>query len=164
MQELSEVDLPSKPLEIRGAILNLEARLKNEPGSFIGDSEVCPLKHTFAPGVYVREIFIPKGTLIVGKLHKHAHPNFLMSGDVSVLTEEGPKRLRGPMSMISPAGTKRVVYAHEDTVWITIHVTKKTSLREIEKHVIAKNYSELPGETEDKILEFYNNVSREEDQ
>jgi quercetin dioxygenase-like cupin family protein len=115
------------------------------------------LKHNFAEGVYVREIFIPKGSLIVGKIHKHSHPNFLMKGEVSVLTEEGPKRLKAPLSMISPAGTKRVVYAHEDTVWITVHVTKKTNLKKIEKDIIAKTYAELP-DADKEVLRFLNQV------
>jgi len=128
----------------RADIMNVEKAISFIPGAFVGDNEHCPLKHTFADGVYVREIFIPKGTLVVGKIHKHSHPNFILSGDVSVATEEGPKRLKGPLSMISPAGTKRVVYAHEDTVWITIHVTNETDLDKIEEEIIAKNYDELP--------------------
>jgi hypothetical protein len=66
-----------------------------------------------------------------------------MSGKVSVLTESGgAETLTGPRSMISPAGTKRVVYAHEDTVWITVHVTEETNLEKIEKEIIAKDYLE----------------------
>lgn len=125
-------------------LLNVEKALRLIPGAIIGDSDYCPLKHTFADGVYIREIFIPKGTLLVGKIHKHSHPNFLLKGDVSVATEEGPKRLQAPLSMVSPAGTKRVVYAHEDTVWITVHVTDKKDLCEIEEEIIAKTYDELP--------------------
>lgn len=143
--------------QIRKNIMMLEAKMRQRPDVIIGDSPLFPLKHNFADGVYVREIFIPKGSLIVGKIHKHSHPNFLMKGDVSVLTEEGPKRLKAPLSMISPAGTKRVVYAHEDTVWITIHVTNKKNLKKIEKEIIAKNYAELPG-AENKILDFVNQV------
>ncbi len=146
--------------EIRKNIMTLESKMRQHPDVIIGDSPQFPLKHTFSDGCYVREIFIPKGSLIVGKIHKHSHPNFLMKGDVSVLTEEGPKRLKAPLSMISPAGTKRVVYAHEDTVWITIHVTNKKNLKKIENEIIAKTYSELPNEKKE-LLEFYNEVKGE---
>ena len=72
----------------------------------IGDSDNCPLTHKFAPGVYVREIFIPAGMCVVGKIHKHAHPNFLLKGKVIVITEQGGRELlEAPLSMISPAGT-----------------------------------------------------------
>lgn len=143
--------------KIRKDIMNLESKVRNMPSALIGDNDHCPLKHSFADGIYVREIFIPKGTLIVGKIHKHAHPNFLLRGEVSVMTEEGPQRLKAPLSMISPAGTKRVVYAHEDCVWVTCHATNKINLRKIEKEVIAKSYAELPN-ADKKILEFVNEV------
>lgn len=147
------MDIVSKKEVSREHIVALERAIRELPGAIIGDDETCPLKHSFAPGVYVREIFIPKGMLIVGKLHKHAHPNFLMSGDVSVATEEGVKRIKGPCSMISPAGTKRVVFAHEDTVWITVHVTQETDLAKIEEEVIAKSYDELPHTKVSKLEE-----------
>jgi len=137
--------------EIREKILNAENKIANMKGAKFGD--YLPLKHTFADGAYVREIFIPKGELIVGKIHKHSHPNFLMSGEVSVLTEEGAKRLKAPMSMISPAGTKRIVFAHEDTVWVTIHVTNETNLGMIENEIIAKSYDELLPEYVQKFIE-----------
>ena len=145
---------------IRKDILTLESKMRQHKDVIIGDSDKIPLKHSFADGVYVREIFIPKGTLIVGKIHKHSHPNFLMKGEVSVMTEEGPRRLKAPLSMISPAGTKRVVYAHEDTIWITIHVTKSKNLNKIEKQVIAKNYAELPNANKE-LLDFVTEASKE---
>ena len=134
------------PAEIRGFILGVQARLERMPGAFKGDNDMCPLKHTFVNGIYVREIFIPKGMLIVGKLHKHAHPNFLLSGDVSMLTEEGAKRIQGPVAMVSPAGTKRLLYAHTDLVWCTVHSNpdNKSNLDEVEDDIIAKDYESLP--------------------
>ncbi len=137
----------------RKTIIKLEEAIKTLPGAIVGDSETCPVTHSFTDGFYVREIFIPKGMLIVGKIHKHSHPNFLMSGDVSVFTEEGPQRIKAPCSMISPAGTKRVVYAHEDTRWITVHLNPGNikDLKEIEDRVIAKTYEELPNDDLTKL-------------
>ena len=129
----------------RGDILDFERALAEIPGAIIGDSEICPLKHSFAPGIYVREIFIPKGTMIVGKIHKHAHPNFLLSGKVIILTEHGGREeLTAPLSMISPSGTKRVVFAVEDCRWVTVHENKdnETNLEKLEDFVIAKSFEE----------------------
>lgn len=134
----------------RALIFGIQDEISKIPGAVFGDSDLCPLKHSFAPGVYVREIFIPAGTFIVGKIHKHEHPNFLMSGEVSYLTEFGEvERIKAPKSMMSPAGTKRVVYAHQDTTWVTVHITDKTDLKEIEEEIIATDYNEI--EMEDKI-------------
>lgn len=103
----------------------------------------CPLQHSFIDGVYVRTIFIPAGTVIVGKIHKHSHANILSQGKVSVMTEEGGlEHLEGPVTMVSPAGCKRAVYTHTDTTWTTIHRTDETDLEKIEDYVIAKTYEE----------------------
>lgn len=129
----------------RDKILDFENGLKQFPDAFLGDSENCPLTHSFADGIYMRQIEIPKGMLIVGKIHKHSHPNVLLKGSVSVFTEEeGEQRLEAPLAMISKAGTKRVVYSHEDCVWLTFHsVGNETDLDKIEDIVIAKDYNKL---------------------
>lgn len=103
----------------------------------------CPLQHVFAPGVYARTIFIPAGTVIIGKIHKHAHLNILSQGHVTVVTESGGRKdLYGPMTMTSEPGTKRAVYAHIDTTWTTIHLVTSTDLGVIEEEIIAKTYAE----------------------
>ena len=103
----------------------------------------CPLQHVFAPGAYARTIFIPAGTVIVGKIHKHAHLNILSQGVVLVTTEtEGDRQLVGPLTMVSPPGTKRAVHALTDVVWTTIHLTNETDLTKIEDEVIAKTFEE----------------------
>lgn len=103
----------------------------------------CPLQHVFAPGAYARTIFIPAGTVIVGKIHKHAHLNILSQGVALVVTEtEGDRQLTGPLTMVSPPGTKRAVHALTDVVWTTIHLTNETDLEKIEEHVIARTFEE----------------------
>ncbi len=127
--------------EIREKIMRLQEEAAKFPGVEFGDSTRCPLTHSFAPGVYVRQIKIPAGTVIIGKIHKHAHPNFLLEGKVSVFTESGGvEELEAPLQMISPAGTKRIVFAHTDTVWTTIHATTETDLEKIEEVTIADSF------------------------
>lgn len=131
--------------ERRNDILAFEEQLKKDNGILVGDNNLCPLKHSFSDGIYVREIFIPKGTMLTGKIHKHAHPNFLMSGKVQVITEDGGyETLTGPISMISKAGTKRAINVLEDCVWITVHhnPTNTKDLKQLEKIVIADSYEE----------------------
>tara|TARA_R110000787_G_scaffold284584_2_gene398492 strand:+ start:21742 stop:22260 length:519 start_codon:yes stop_codon:yes gene_type:complete len=135
--------------EIRQAIYNIENDLKSidsvDFNTYIGDNEACPLQHSFSDGIYVREIFIPKGMLLTGKIHKHEHPNFLLKGEVMVLTEiGGTEILKAPCSMISKPGTKRALYAITDLVWTTIHhnPTNTQDLKKLEKIVIAKDYKE----------------------
>jgi hypothetical protein len=120
----------------------------------------CPLQHVFAPDACARTMRIPAGTVIVGKIHKHAHLNILSQGTVCVMTEgEGDQQLTGPLTMCSPPGTKRAVYAVTDAVWTTVHVLPlgmMPDLAQIEDYVIAKTFEEyeqfrLQGETMKQI-------------
>lgn len=108
----------------------------------LGGTTELPLKHHFARGLYARELFIPKDTVLIGKIHKYEQLNVMAKGDLSVLTEEGIKRVQAPFVIVSSPGTKRVAYAHEDTVWITIHATDETDLEKIETRFIAQNEQE----------------------
>lgn len=96
----------------------------------------CPLIHTFSKGSYARSIFIPKGSKLVGKTHRHRHLLIMSYGDVSMTTDDGFIRLQGFNVYDSQAGIKRCVYAHEDTVITTIHLTDETDLAKIEEDVI----------------------------
>jgi len=80
-----------------------------------------PVTNTFAGGVYSREIFIPKGTVLIGKVHLTDHFNICLKGDLTFLTVDGPKRIVGPTMFVAPAGTKKLAYANEDSVWINMH-------------------------------------------
>lgn len=114
--------------------------------SKVGDFQPVeyPLNHVFKPGRYIRTIFLPAGTVIVGKIHKHAHPYTIWQGRVTVVTEgDGREEIRGMYRGISPAGVKRAIYVHEDTIWTVEHETDLTDLKEIEDAVIAKSYTEL---------------------
>lgn len=104
-----------------------------------------PVRHHFERGVYARELFIPKGTLLTGKIHKYPQINILSRGDISVLTPAGIQRLKAPPAVIiaAPAGTKRIAYAHADTVWTTIHGTDERNLDKIEAHFIAQSDEEF---------------------
>ena len=104
----------------------------------------CPVQHHFAPGAYGREMTLPAGLVVVGKIHKHAHLNVISKGRVQVFTEQdGVLELAAPCTFVSSPGTKRVVHVLEETVWTTVHVTDKTDLAEIEREVIATDFSEV---------------------
>lgn len=133
-------------INVRAGLRAIEDRMLQMPGVMIGDC--FPLKHTFVDGAYVREITMPKGALLTSKIHKITHPYFVLKGEVSVLTEEGVVRIKAPFSGVTKAGTKRLLYIHEETVWTTIHVTKETDLEKIEAEIIAKDYDELENEGE----------------
>tara|TARA_R110000803_G_scaffold70454_1_gene133405 strand:- start:329 stop:739 length:411 start_codon:yes stop_codon:yes gene_type:complete len=97
------------------------------------------IEHIFSRGVYARKMLIPKGTILTGKMHKHKHLNIMLYGDIEIATDEGTKRIDKPCIFESKAGTKRAGFAHEETVWITIHATEETDIQKIEANEIAEN-------------------------
>lgn len=109
------------------------------------------VSHHFSKDVYAREIFIPKGTIVVGKIHKHENLNILSQGDILVISIDGAKRLKAPATIVSSPGVKRVAYAHEDSTWITVHGTSETDVEKIEDEFIAKSYDEVPKLTEEEL-------------
>jgi hypothetical protein len=91
-----------------------------------------PVRHYFTPGLYAREMTIPAGTVLTGKIHKTTHLNIVSAGDITVWTEDGMKRIQAPFTFISYPGTKRVGMTHSETVWTTLHVTEETDLEVLE--------------------------------
>jgi|ERR1035437_2089492 hypothetical protein len=100
-------------------------------------------KHYFAKGLYAREITIPKGTTLTGKIHKFSHINIISKGEISVLTENGVERIIAPATIVSNPGTKRVGYAHEETVWTTFHATDETDENKIEDALVVCSHDQL---------------------
>lgn len=133
-------------VEIRAGILALQDRFENSGDcTDLGD---FPVQHVFAPGVYAREMTIPEGQVVIGRIHRHAHVNVISQGKCRVLTEFGFETLEAPCTFVSQPGTKRVVVALETVVWTTIHPTDLTDPDEIVRACTAESYAdiELAGE------------------
>jgi hypothetical protein len=150
MKDVTQLALPehlSTPALRRDWIVGLETALLEVSEYPQGDRPDCPLVHSFGGGMYVREIFIPAGMMLTGKIHKHEHPNFLMAGKVSMITEDGgAKIMEAPQSMLSPAGCKRALFTHTPTWWITVHLNpnEHTEFNEaFENEVLAEDFMEL---------------------
>jgi quercetin dioxygenase-like cupin family protein len=103
-----------------------------------------PLTHSFSEGVYVREIFIKKGMFAIGKIHKFEHTFFLMKGKMLICSEEGVKEIEAPYYGISSAGTKRVVIALEDTVFVNVHPNpnNEKEIEKLEDSFVVSSYEE----------------------
>jgi len=111
MQELAEIS----------AIDKVEADLANYP------QVELPLEHFFPPGLYVRKIFMPAGSMVVSLKHKTTHPFFILKGKVAVIKEDNKGGFEqealyvgGDMGITKPE-TKRFLWNLEDTTWVTCH-------------------------------------------
>lgn len=121
-----------------GRMLDAHARafaFEREIGRAVPPSKQLdlPLRHYFADGTYVREMFMPKNTVIVGHIHKYEHVAMVIYGDVSVYDHTGVRRVVGPHTFVSEAGVKRAFYAHEDTLFCTVHRLRDPNMRDLEE-------------------------------
>lgn len=145
------------PLEIRDRITAAEQAMRAQPERYDTECKCCPVRHFKAPGMIARQMLIPRGTEIIGKIHKHAHLNHISTGHVRVMTEHGPMEIVGPHTFTSQVGTKRFVLALEDTLWTTFHLNpndldpeNEDDMKKLEAEIIAKSYDELPALTSHK--------------
>ena len=108
------------------------------------DSKISPIKHTFADGIYIRQMDMVKGGVVVGAIHKHLHAWFLLTGHITVATEETTEDYIAPCYVVSTPGVKRVILANEDSIFVNIHKNPSNTqnIDELEKEIVALNYEE----------------------
>jgi hypothetical protein len=102
----------------------------------------CPVKHHFSNGVYAREIFMPKDTVVTGKIHKTEHL-CILNGDIEIADGNKVKRYTGYHVFNSLPGIKRILIVHEDTWFTTIHVTNETDLEKLEAEMVVNTFDEF---------------------
>ena len=110
--------------------------------------------HHWAPGLYAREMRIPAGTALTGRIHKKECLNIVL-GDITVYNDSTgvSKRITGYATFRSPAGTRRAGFAHQATVWTCFHVTDKTDLAEIEAEFIEHYENPLLMNSKTEVLQ-----------
>lgn len=92
-----------------------------------------PTQHFLIDGMYVRQTFIKKGTVFVGRVHKKFHFFMVLKGRAEVTFGEETKTLQAGMTLICPPGTRRAGVTLEDTVFAGVFRTDATELKAIEE-------------------------------
>lgn len=138
------------PLEMRQTILDLEQAM-NEASDVQLQIKTT---HRFIDGIYAREVFIPAGTLLVGRIHRHACISIMNSGLKTTITEDGAMKIKAPFATISKPGIKRVGFAHEDTIWTTIHATNERDLAKLEDELFVDKYDGVEFKDSDVMTLF----------
>tara|TARA_R110000823_G_scaffold307564_1_gene430735 strand:- start:1515 stop:1976 length:462 start_codon:yes stop_codon:yes gene_type:complete len=144
--------MPKNEISSRSKILELEKTLLNNvdginvlgnKGEIIRSKEF-PLKHTFADGIYIRQMEMKKDSVVVGAIHNHLHVWFLLTGYITVTTEDSTEDYISPCYVVSTPGVKRVIYANEDSVFVNIHKNPSNTedLDELEAEIVSINYKE----------------------
>ena len=98
----------------------------------------------FSDGLYVREMFCPKGIMCFTSIHNTANPLFLMKGRVAFSSEDGVEELTAPTFVLTKPGTKRICYWLEDSVIVTVHPNPDglTDLDKVEEMVFSGTWEQ----------------------
>ena len=141
--------------DFKSAVTELEQNLRNiangetvvvgtDEKPIVSDSTLIPIRHFFMDGVYVREMTMYKDTVVIGAIHKHLHMCFLLTGKITVVNEEETVDHIAPCFIVSTPGIKRVLYAHEDSIWYNTHKNPSNTedVEDLERDIVAISYKE----------------------
>lgn len=109
-----------------------------------------PVNHFIADGMYARELLIPAGAFAIGEIQKERHISVIARGEITMLNDHGGyTRVRAPFTVINEPGVRKCGYAHEDTVWTTVHNISSIgpqpelmTLQALEDHLVARTPQE----------------------
>jgi len=93
--------------------------------------------HYLGGGVYEREVIVPEGTVITGKIHLSEHLAKLVKGTMTIFSENAKGTITGPVTFTSKPGDRRVGLAHDECVFSTFHtVGDETDIEKIEQMLV----------------------------
>ena len=120
--------------KFRNTVVSLEKQMLESDNPLIvkGNSDSFPLTRSFSEGVYIREMSMLKGGVVIGKIHNKSHTWFLMKGKLKIANEDGVVTYSAPTYVNASAGAKRVIMAIEDSVFVNVHPNPK-NLRDTKK-------------------------------
>ena len=112
----------------------------------------CPIEHSFAAGLYVRSMFAPAGTLVIGHCHKFETHNVMLKGRALFLKDDGSiVEVAAPQSFVSQPGRK-IALVLEDMVWQNFHPQLADTVEKMEELLIEKSEAFLAHEQAKKLI------------
>jgi len=115
----------------------------------IATHDAFPVKHTFADQIYLREMKMHAGGIVLGAIHTFDHAWFLTEGTVSIKTNDKIIKYSAPFYKKSKAGDQRVIYAHTNSTFVTVHKNPNNikNIEELEKILASSSYEEFKFKT-----------------
>ena len=113
-------------------------------GKNIIHSKNFPLKHTFADGVYIRQMDMKAGSIVIGAIHNHLHVWFLLTGHLAVATEDSIEEFVAPCYVLAEPGSKRVIYAMEESIFVNVHKNPNNikDIKKLEDEIVSLTFEE----------------------
>ena len=113
-------------------------------GESIVDIPEIPIKHRFADQLYIRQMTMKKDQVVIGAIHNHLHVWFLLKG--RVLINNNGKKIEhvAPCYTVSEPGSKRLIYAIEDSIFVNVHKnpTNTEDIEELERQIVSTSEEE----------------------
>ena len=105
----------------------------------IVDTPHAPVTHDFADGVYIRRMDMVAGSVVIGAIHNHKHVWFLLTGHVSIYANEKLEDYVAPCYVVSEPGTRRLIYAHEQSIFVNVHKNPSNTqdIKELEEEIVS---------------------------
>jgi len=124
--------------------------------------DTIPLKHTFQKNLLTRNATYPKGSIIVGRVHKFDHVFMIVRGKITIWGDGVPRKtFVGPVMFETKAGTQRIGLAHTEVEVMNIHgipdgvVVNESNVEEYLTTVDLEAYNEFSG-----IIEVENTCAK----
>lgn len=124
----------------------LEAAIVDSIGNGTEQHQIT-IENIFAPGLYLRKMFMPRNSILTSKIHNTDHPYIMSLGIVKVWSQEYPDGVEiiAPYHGITTKGTRRLILAYEDTFITTIHANPDNcqDMEILEERIIKKHTNKL---------------------
>jgi len=105
----------------------------------------CPVRHYVAPGLYAREITIPRGVVLTGAVHRTENLAVLSKGRLDLVVDGGTVTIEAPCTLTVKPGAKNAALALEDAVWTNFFPTTETDPEKLVELLTFSKASELLG-------------------
>ena len=146
MTAASLEDIESFERDVEAAGVNLKDQM-NDDG----------MKDHLIEGMYGRALKLPKGMFLTGMIHARDYIDIFVSGHVTVKSFldtgeiEEAVELKEFQFLPGKAGRKRVLYVHEDTLWITVDPTIATAIADVAGDVIFPKMDQYKNRIEESV-------------
>lgn len=81
----------------------------------------CPVRHDFAPGIYLRTCKMFAGMYVIGHRHKTACVNIALTGRALIYSDGEVEEIVAPCVFIAKPGVRKMALVIEDIEWMNVH-------------------------------------------
>ena len=141
---MTSIEPTAGSLPAHARLEKLQRAMLDHPDALLEGGRLAPLieDHAFLPGLYIRRVVNLAGSLTVTMKHKVRHTYHVLRGHIRVkdlVTGEVRDLVGGDCGVTLP-GTQRVIFAVEETEFVTVHLNpdNETDLAVLEERYIER--------------------------